>query len=136
MEKVLNLLKEQGKMNFAPTASPSDIETFEKKNGISLPVRFKEWLLASDGGELFLPGGVQLYGVAHKPLIDVNDADRPNDRFVVIGSLASGDPILFEKNKEAISIYNREAGRIESDEVFVDFAAFIKQLRNTLGIDG
>lgn len=40
-----------------------------------LPSKFKEWLLFSDGGECFLPAGIQLYGVAHKPLIDVNDND-------------------------------------------------------------
>ena len=30
----------------------------------------------SDGGEFFLPAGVQMYGVAHKPLINVKEDDR------------------------------------------------------------
>lgn len=136
MKNVLSRLKKQGNMSFVPAASLSEVEIFEKKNDIKLPLRFKEWLLASDGGELFLPAGIQLYGVSHKPLINITDIDRPNERFVVIGALSSGDPIIFEKGKETISIYNREAGRVESDEVFADFAAFIRQLKSTLGIDG
>lgn len=51
----------------------------------------------SDGGELFLPAGVQLYGIEHRPIIDVNDDSRPSEEFVVIGALASGDPILYKK---------------------------------------
>ena len=38
------------------------------------------------------------------------------ENYVVIGALASGDPIMFEKGKEQISIYNREDDRIEEDE--------------------
>ena len=47
-----------------------------------------------------MPAGVQLYGVSHKPLIDVNDNDRPDDSYIVIGALASGDPILCERKGE------------------------------------
>lgn len=70
------------------------------------PVEYKEWLQYSDGGECFLPAGIQLYGIAHKPFIDVNDNNRLDDKYLVIGALASGDPILCEKDSEQISIYN------------------------------
>jgi len=133
---IINKLQEQGKMRFAGKATDILIRSFEVRNGITLPAKFKEWLLFSDGGDLFLPAGVQLYSVAHKPLIDVNDDDRPNVDYIVIGKLASGDPILCEKNGERISIYNIEAGRIESDETFDNFFDFLNNLGETLGIGG
>ena len=49
-----------------------------------------------------MPAGVQMYGVAHKPIVDVNFDDRPDDRYIVIGALASGDPVIFEKGDEKI----------------------------------
>lgn len=127
---------EQGEMAFLEGASEEQITVFEKEHDIKLPEGYKIWLKFSDGGECFLPAGVQFYGVSHKPLVDVNDNDRPSDEYVVIGALASGDPILFEKESEKISIYNREDGRIEDDEVYEDFEAFLNDLSVLLGIGG
>lgn len=127
---------EQGKMAFLGAATAEQIASFEKEHALSLPKKYKEWLLFSDGGEFFLPAGVQFYGVAHKPLIDVDDDDRPSEEYIVIGALASGDPIVFEKEKQDISIYNHEDDRIEEDEHYEDFFAFIADLRNILGIGG
>ncbi len=136
LNRIVTKLQEQGKMSFAPKASEVLIRAFEVRNGITLPTKYKEWLLFSDGGDLFLPAGVQLYGVAHKPLIDVNDDDRPNANYIIIGSLTTGDPILCEKSGERISIYNHEAGRIEDDETFKDFFDFLNNLGETLGKGG
>ena len=121
-------------LHFFEGATNEQITTFENKNGIIFPAQYKEWLEFSDGGEFFLPAGVQLYGVAHKPVIDVNDSDRPNEEYVVIGALASGDPILCKKEGEQIAIYNHEAGRIEEDEIYQDFYAFLSDLYELLGI--
>lgn len=49
-----------------------------------------------------------------------------NDGYIVIGALASGDPIAFKKMEERISIYNLEDDRIEDDETYEDFYAFLK----------
>lgn len=135
-KKLVDQFNEQGKMNFLEGATEDQISQFEKDNDIVLPSKYKEWLVFCDGGEFFLPAGVQMYGVAHKPLIDANDDDRPNDNYVVIGSLAAGDPILCEKSGEKISIYNHEADRIEDDEVYEDFFAFLNDLTEILGIGG
>ena len=67
-------------------------------------------------------------------ILNVNDNTRPNDEYVVIGALASGDPILFKKNSEEITIFNLEGGRIEDDEKYPDFIAFLKDLDGILGI--
>ena len=133
---IVNTLSKQGKMRFLDAASDKQIESFEKDLSFRLPAQYKEWLLFSDGGECFLPAGIQFYGVAHKPLIDATDDDRPNDDYIVIGTLASGDPILCEKDSERISIYNHEAGKIESDEIYDDFHAFLNDLSEILGIGG
>lgn len=134
LRSIIELLKSQGKMVFLEGANEEQIAVFEEKHNVKFPVAFKEWLLFSDGGECFLPAGVQFYGVAHKPLIDVADEDKPDEKYVVIGALASGDPVLCENDSEKISIYNHEAGRIEDDEIYEDFFAFLKDLYNLLGI--
>ena len=129
-------LNEQGKMWFLDGASEEQLAEFEEKHQIKLPPQYKDWLRFSDGGEFFLPAGVQMYGVAHKPIIDVDYNDRPDDSYIVIGAMSSGDPILCSKNHEKISIYNHEANRIESDEIYPDFFAFLGDLYNLLGIGG
>lgn len=69
--------------------------------------------------------GIQFCGVEHKPIIDVEDDDRPDDSYIVIGALASGDPIVLKKAEGQISIYNLEDDRIEDDETYEDFYAFL-----------
>ena len=136
LQSLVEQLKQQGKMNFVDGSTEEQIEEFEKRNNLKLPLKYREWLLFSDGGEFFLPAGVQIYGVAHKPIINVSEDDRPSEKYVVIGALASGDPILCEKSGERISIYNHEAGVIESDEIYEDFFAFLIDLYEILGIGG
>ena len=136
LKKIIDQLNEQGKMIFFEAAAEEDIAAFEKKHGIRLPEKYKEWLRFSDGGDLFLPAGLQLYGVVHKPIIDVDDADRPDENYVVIGALSMGDPIVFEKTKEQISIYNHESDCIEEDESYTDFYALLNDLYELLGIGG
>lgn len=134
LKKNIEKLNEQGKMRFLEGATEEQITQFEKEHEIALPEKYKEWLQHSDGGELFLPAGVQFYGVAHKPVIDVDENDRPDDNYIVIGALASGDPVLCEKFGEKISIYDHEAGGIDDELVYEDFLAFLNDLYDLLGI--
>ena len=134
LKVIIEMLKNNGTMDFFEPATEEQVSEFEKNNNFKFPTHYKEWLLYSDGGECYLPVGVQFYGVAHKPLIDVNDNSRPDDRYVVIGALPTGDPILIKKDSERVSIYNQEAGRIEDDEVYDDFFAFLNDLYDILGI--
>lgn len=134
LKKILESITTRGKMYFHEGANKDQIISFENENAINLPVQYKEWLEYSDGGEFFLPAGAQLYGVVHKPVIDVNDSDRPSEDYVVIGALASGDPILCQKEGEQIAIYNHEAGKIEDDEIYQNFYAFLSDLYELLGM--
>ncbi len=136
LNSIVEQLKQQGKMSFVDGTTEEQIDEFETKHNMKFPLKYREWLLFSDGGEFFLPAGVQMYGLTHKPIIDVSDNDRPNGNYVVIGVLASGDPVLCEKDCERISIYNHEAGVIENDEIYEDFFAFLTDLHETLGIGG
>lgn len=134
LKAIIDKLNEQGKMIFLEGATEEQITQFEKDHEIELPEKYKEWLQYSDGGELFLPAGVQFYGVAHKPIIDVDENDRPDKKYIVIGALASGDPVLCEKSDERISIYDHEAGGIDDELIYDDFHAFLNDLYDLLGI--
>lgn len=136
LKNIVEQLKKKGIMSFIEGASEEQISLFEKENDIKLPSKYKQWLEFSDGGECFLPAGVQFYGIAHKPLIDVNCDERPEKKYIVIGALSTGDPILCTKEGELISIYNKEAGTIEEDEIYTDFFAFLNDLYALLGIGG
>jgi hypothetical protein len=121
-------------MSFVEPTTDALIEAFESEHDCQLPSQLKQWLLVSDGGDFFLPAGFQLRGVAHLPLIAADDEDRPDDSYLVIGTLSSGDPVLCERSSERISIYNHEAGRIEDDETFADFFTFLTSLADVVGI--
>lgn len=139
MEKISNELHEiikkmeaQGKVNFKTSATEEQIKEFENKHNIALPKKYKEWLLFSDGGECYIPAGIQLYGVISKPLIELQNDDGISDDYIVIGALPQGDPIIFKNNHEHISIYNLETGKIEKDETFDDFFEFLRNLYEIL----
>ena len=100
LKLIIDELNEQGKMVFLEATTKDKIAAFEKNQAVTLPSKYKEWLLFSDGGEFFLPAGIQLYGVNHKPLINIGDDSNLSKEYIVIGALASGDPILCEKNGE------------------------------------
>ena len=134
LKEIIDQIKDQGKMHFLEAATEEQIAQFEEKNEVKLPSKYKEWLLCSDGGEFFLPAGIQMYGVAHKPVIDLTDSDKPDESFTIIGVTSWGDPILCEKASEKISIYDHEAGKIQEDEIYEDYFAFLKDLYNLLGI--
>ncbi|MGO5314992.1 SMI1/KNR4 family protein [Bilifractor sp. LCP21S3_A7] len=134
LKRIIEKLKTQGKMNFNEAASEKQIDDFEKKNNVKLPEQYCEWLQYSDGGELFLPAGVQFYGVAHKPIIDVDENDRPDEKYIVIGALASGDPVLCEKSGTKISIYDHETESIDDELIYDDLYAFLNDLYDLLGI--
>ena len=134
LQKIIDTISAQGEMKFLESTTEEKIVAFEKEHNIKLPTKYREWLLFSDGGEIFLPAGIQFYGVEHKPVIDAEDDDRPDDSYIVIGALASGDPIVFKKTEERISIYNLEDDRIEDDETYEDFYSFLNDMYDMLGI--
>ncbi len=134
LKAIIDKFNDHGKMAFLEGATEEQISQFEKDHEIKLPEKYEEWLRYSDGGELFLPAGVQFYGVAHKPIIDVDENDRPDEKYIVIGALASGIPVLCEKSSEKILIYDHETGRIDDELIYDDFYAFLNDLYDLFGI--
>lgn len=134
LKRIVDKLQEQGEMRFLLETTNEKISEFEKENNVKLPTKYKEWLMFSDGGELYLPAGIQLYGIEHKPIIDVNDNSRPCEDYIVIGTFATGDPILCNSEGDTISIYNLEIGEIDNELIYQDFIAFLNDLYVLLGI--
>ncbi len=128
------LLAQSKDMKFLDAATEEQIAEFEKSKGIALPSKLKEWLMYADGGCFFLPGGVQIYGVAHKPFINVEDKDKPDDNYIVIGRMSWGEPVVYKKGEEEIDIYDHETGVIDADVRYEDFYAFLRGLYDLLGI--
>ena len=54
LKLIIGALEIQGKMAFLEATTEEKIADFEKEKGVTLPSKYKEWLLFSDGGELFL----------------------------------------------------------------------------------
>ena len=59
LKLIIDELNIQGKMIFLRRLQRK-ITTLKEKN-VTLPSKYKEWLQFSDGGEFFLPAGIQLY---------------------------------------------------------------------------
>lgn len=135
LRKTAGTLESQGTMNFLDPATPEQISEFERKNGITFPEQYREWLSFSDGGELFLPAGCQLYGVAHLPLIDPSDGNRPDDSWVAVGAMCSGDAVIFEKESGRFAVYFAEEGRLDDSLVYKDYFTFLGSLYDLLGMD-
>ena len=135
-EQILqDIVKNNYNHNLLDAATYSDISMFEQVNNIRLPRDYTKFLYLADGADLYLPAGVQLFGVSHKPTIDILCEDRPNDEYIVIGYLSNGDPVLFKKDNKEISIYNIKDNTIEDDETYKDFSSFLADLENILGLE-
>ena len=57
-----------------------------------------------------------------------------DDNYIVIGALASGEPILCKKNDEKFFIYDHENREIDDDLVYNNFFALLNDLYDLLGI--
>lgn len=134
VQEISELLQAQGKMSFPDGASEEDIASFEKSNNVEFPEQYRQWLLFSDGGNLFLPAGLQLYGVKHKPIINLEEKDKPDDSYVVVGRMSWGEPIVFKKGSDEFAIYDHESGEIDDDVRYDSFFDFLKGLYDLLGI--
>ncbi|MCD8159710.1 MAG: SMI1/KNR4 family protein [Clostridiales bacterium] len=67
LKLIVGKMNEHGTTAYLEGASEDQVAQFETDHKITFPVKYREWLLYSDGGDCFLPAGVQFYGVARKP---------------------------------------------------------------------
>jgi len=106
-----------------PAATDAQIEAFEDKYHLRLPVAYKEWLKFSDGGEV---NGATFFGVNALPTLS-DDADwSPIEGWIVIGFTANGDSIMFRENSRMVVIFDHETGTIHTGEMYDNFYVFLK----------
>jgi len=105
-------------MEFSSGATNDEIAQFELKHRCVLPELYKEWLRFADGCCLFNTTA-QLYGVAHKPFIEINPNGITGD-FIRIGTFNFGDPICVSSKSQKIYQYG------ESIIEYADFKEFLE----------
>ena len=105
MNEIIKRITAASKMRFRPGANFEQISTFEQETGITLPSAYKEWLVVSDGGEIFCPDGPQLLGVTNensKLRIRVGNGIEAPETMIVIGRTSSGDALCLESGAERV----------------------------------
>ena len=128
-------LARQGNTTLHDGTTKEKISEFEKEHNVVFPSKVKDWLLFSDGGSFFEPSGLLLYGIEHEPIIDPDCYDIPGNNYVVIGTLGTGAVVLCRKSGEEILVCYQEMGKVEADEIYSDFIAFLNDLKNLLDKD-
>ena len=68
---------------------------------------------------------MQFYGVAHMPLIDTEDDERPDGSYIAIGRMCNGAPVLFKKGSQKFAVYYPEDGEIYDGFTYEDFYDFL-----------
>ena len=102
-------------MQFKDGAGELSIGQYEKTTNISLPQDYREWLLFSNGSEIFVPGTV-FYGVdstAKNSLIEKNSQKERGlfaigDSLLVIGRFNFGDLLCMDLNNGEIIQWDHE----------------------------
>ncbi|GFH42496.1 hypothetical protein Hs30E_10470 [Lactococcus hodotermopsidis] len=129
---IKHLIDTKAEMHFHAGASEDSIRHYENEANVKIPSAFREWLLFSDGGEIFVPGTV-LYGVdgnAKPSLFSGNSGQERGtfalgDSLLVIGRFNFGDFLCVDTNSGEVVQWNHEA-----DEEFLrwsNFFAFIEE---------
>jgi len=105
-------------MEFSPGVTNDEISQFEQENNLTFPDQVKEWLIFADGCCLFNTT-VQLYGIAHKPYMEMISKGISED-YIQIGVFSFGEPICISRNSQKIVQYG------ETLIEYADFKAFLE----------
>ena len=109
-------------MEFFAGATDDEIAQFEVNNGVKFPELVKEWLRFTDGCNMF--NIVQLYGVSHKPFIEIKPEGVPGE-YIGIGALCFGDAVCFLEDSPKIIRYGETIIEYEN---FIEFLEYIIEL--------
>jgi hypothetical protein len=130
MGKIMERIRAMPHMKFSPPASDEQIKAFESAHEVTLPERYKKWLLISDGGDLF-KNGLFLFGVSRKPFIETEILGGALPAgYAAIGALNFGDFICFAQNSECIVQWDHETG--EEFDRWDCFDDFLEEMAKTL----
>lgn len=135
MEERINTLKnltaDWMNSEFNPPATASQIEEFERKEGLVIPESYKEFLLLSNGAKL-LGGDCYLYSVnsndKFKVNYDLSDGNVPKE-LLIIGFYNSRQ-ICFDSRYNSYIFYEYEDYDTIKDECvdFLDFKELLDYL--------
>ena len=89
-------------MEFNRGATEKEIANFENKNRFAFSESVKDWLKYTDDCCLF-DSIVQLYGVVHTPLIEVNP-EGAQGGFIEIGAFNYGDSVCIASGQSKIFV--------------------------------
>ena len=118
-------------------ADSIEIENFEKETGCKIPDYYKEFLLCSNGGEIFRiadeDAGFELLSVKElkEYTAELNDAgyEIPKGCYIFMRCFFSADIMLFDTSKESRCIIDGDAGYPSSEWEYLncDFNTFFAQ---------
>ena len=106
-------------MEFYKGASDEAITDFERKNKFQFPKSVKAWLKYTNGCCLF-DSTVQLYGVTHPPLIDVNPKGI-GEGYIEIGAFNYGDSICITGGQSKIFLCAETTIEYSDFEDFLEY---------------
>ena len=122
LKLIVDKFNQKGKMSFLEETTEEKIAEFEKEYSVKLPEEYKEWLLFSDGGELFLPAGIQLYGMGFtvvpfgQGFKDMNPPTKELMKLTLEKKLAHGGHPVLRWMMDNIYIRRDPAGNIKADK--------------------
>lgn len=130
MNEIINSISKLPNMKFNVGASIEEIKKFENDTKIILPKDYKDWLVFSDGGELFIPG-INLYGVSNRPFIRRGDGIEAPENYIVIGRTIYGNALCFKDGEEKIIEWEHES--FEEFLVWDNFILFLAESEEMYG---
>lgn len=131
-ELIQKLQNSTSRMFFVSGVSAEALDLYEQTQGIRLPGDYRQWLMFSNGGELFAPGLVLLGIPAEKwNLATANtpesreEYELPEDLYI-IGTQNYGDPICFDRETFEIVQWDHET--VEASSAWDSFRDFLENL--------
>ena len=131
-ELIQKLQNSTSRMFFVLGVSAEALDLYEQTQGIQLPEDYRQWLMFSNGGELFAPGLVLLGIPAEKwNLATANTPEfreeygLPEDLYI-IGTQNYGDPICFDR--ETFEIVQWDHENAEASCAWDSFRDFLENL--------
>ena len=115
MEDLIKRLKKIGVgMFFEKGASQADIEAFEKEQALRLPEDYRQWLMFTNGAEIFAPGCCLLgidpgtWNLAKANTAAERTGYEMIDDLYIIGTQNYGDPVCFDRETFEIVQWDHE----------------------------
>ncbi len=124
IEKIKSLNMNWMESNFFPSASNENITEFEKENNVIIPNSYKEFLLQTNGAEIF-GGDAYFYGVCgkieHYINYDFTEGQVP-EQLMILG-FYNDDHVCYDLHDDIFLFYNGEEydSIKEECEIFSDF---------------